>query len=65
MDSHIRPEKVSQIAEGNETLSSDEFQHLQQCSECVDAVANRIRLKYDTQPGGENKSPKSAGGDHS
>jgi hypothetical protein len=46
MDGHIRPDKLSKIADGTTTLSAEEFEHMRQCSECVDAVADRVRSKY-------------------
>jgi hypothetical protein len=49
MTIHLNKERSSQIADGTELLTSEELQHLEHCSDCVDAIAERIRERLEME----------------
>ena len=49
MEVHLDKERFSQVADGSELLSVEEVKHLEHCSDCVEAMAERIRERIQLE----------------
>ena len=43
MTAHLAAERIADIASGTDLLTSEELQHVEHCTDCLDAVAELIR----------------------
>jgi hypothetical protein len=49
METHLNRERFSSVADGSEFLTSEEVSHLEHCSDCVEAMAERIRERIQLE----------------
>jgi hypothetical protein len=52
METHLDEERFSQIADGSHFLTLGEIKHLEHCSDCLDAMAERIRERIQLEDSG-------------
>jgi hypothetical protein len=52
MGIHLNKERFSQIADGSELLTAAELKHLEHCSDCVEAIGERIRERIRREASG-------------
>jgi hypothetical protein len=43
MEMHISPSRFPEVASGDSTLSTTELNHMENCPECLDGLANEVR----------------------
>ncbi|HYR43234.1 MAG TPA: hypothetical protein VER98_09435 [Terriglobia bacterium] len=43
MTGHIGADRVSNVASGEDLLTPEELEHVEHCSDCMDAIAELIR----------------------
>jgi len=43
MQGHIGADRISKVAHGTDLLTPEELEHVEHCSDCLDAIAESIR----------------------
>jgi len=52
MSGHIATERVVKIAEGTALMTEEEVDHLRECTDCVNAIAELVRKRIAEQHSG-------------
>ena len=45
MAGHIAADRVQKIAEGTASMTEEEVEHVRECSDCVNAIAELVRKR--------------------